>query len=241
MSDTSRRALLTALSVAPVALAPALPAIASETGKPDAQLLDLVRRCIEAMDRTDAFQAILDAAEHRFERAPLPEAMYVRASDPFPSNIHQAEWQDGDCGKPDGRLCYENESARNFFKSTRYMRADDRERVEEILSAWEGWKAENTRRWEAAGLNTANAENERLADIGHELRRELCAMPARTLPGLLAKASVVAHCFDGSGESFADYCASELEKSGANGEVVADSITRDLIALLSSSSARTAS
>src|SRR5947209_5268109 len=80
MSDTSRRALLTALSVAPVALVPALPAIGGETENPDAQLLDLVRRCIEAMSRTNAFQAILDAAEDRYERAPMPEAMYVRAS-----------------------------------------------------------------------------------------------------------------------------------------------------------------
>jgi hypothetical protein len=113
----------------------------------------------------------------------------------------------------------------------------DRDRAGEILGAWDEWHAENDRRIIAAGLYTASAESERLSDIAHGLRRELCAMPARTLPGLLAKAAIVARCF-GEDETFADYCRDELGQSGetAGGEAVARSVAADLIAMLPAAS-----
>jgi hypothetical protein len=230
----SRRAVLP-IAAATLASIAVIPAVASAAENPDAALLDLIDRCNEAMDQSDAQAAVYSAAEDRYERAPMPAAMFVRAeTDTFPTYIMRKHWRPGDRGEPQGPLCYENESARKYLQNVlRAGKPADRNRASEVLGAWDEWHAENDRRLTAAGLDIAEAENERLSDIAHDLRHELCAMPARTLPGLLAKAAIVARCF-GEDETFADYCRDELGQSGetAGGEAVARSIAADLIAML---------
>lgn len=84
MADTSRRALLAGLAATPAALTPALAMQApfGELANPDAALLELIRRYHETDDASDAFDPIFSAAEDRYERPAIPEALYARASDP---------------------------------------------------------------------------------------------------------------------------------------------------------------
>lgn len=137
-----------------------------------------------------------------------------------------------------GRLSYDNTTAAGYFSAIYDDAAPpERDRIDEIVAAQFAWKAEKTARWNAAGLPAVYAENDRLADIASGLRYEICHTPALTMTGLLAKAAIVAHCF-GPDDTFADYCAHELEKTGTpSGEAVANSIAADLIEMLSKGSA----
>jgi hypothetical protein len=229
----SRRDAFKPIAAAALASAAVIPAVATAAENPDAALLDLVRRCNEAMDASDAHHVIYNAAEDRYSRPPLPEAIYARATDPFPAYIGRPEWQPGDVGEPQGRLCFENTAAIKYLKTVRRSaKPDVRARIDEILAAEAAWHDQADANWKAAGLDTATQKERRLSGIAHELRHEICAMPARTLPGLLAKAAIVARCF-GEEETFADYCADELERTGtASGEAVARSIACDLVAML---------
>jgi hypothetical protein len=233
----SRRAVLP-IAAGALASVAVIPTVANAIENPDAALLDLIQRCNDAMNASDAHHVIYNAAEDRYVRPPLPEAMYVRESDPFPAYIGRPEWQLGDVGEPQGRLCFENTAAIKYLKiARRSAKPDVRARIEEILAAEAAWHDAADANWKAAGLDIASQEERRLSDIARELRHEICETPARTLPALLAKAAIVARCF-GEEETFADYCVDELYNKGPTGEAVARSIACDLIAMLKAGGAR---
>jgi hypothetical protein len=235
MSNTSRRALLAGLSVAPVALAPALPAIAAPN--PDAELFALVDRWQAHVVRCRAADETMSAAEKRTNYPDLPETIYEQERDVDLFYLTRAD------GHYSGRRWYwpGGEGARYFreFASEPFRpgsrAAEQVGRAKEITAAIAAYEADKGSAEQASGYAVAKAEWERLNAHRYELEREILLLPARTIAGVLRKVLLLADIYPG--EEFQDITAllSEGIKRAdgvVSDETIAFGLARDLLSLL---------
>lgn len=234
-TDTSRRALLAGLSVAPVALASALPAIAGP--HPDAELFALIDGWQAHRVRVRAADEIADAAEDRTNYPDLPEGIFEqeRDSDLFFRTRAETHHSGRRWYVPGGEGArYFRDFASHSFKPGSRA-AEQVGRAREIVAAIAAYEADKTSAKQASGFAAAKAECDRLDAHRYELASKILLLPARTIAGVLRKALLLADIYPG--EEFQDMTAllpEFIERAGGvvSDETIAFGLARDLLSLL---------
>lgn len=215
---TSRRAVIGALAAAPVVSVPVLAALPAAAGEPhpDAALFALVARfmdadraAIAAADHLDAVSAACDASE-----PPRPDTM--RRTKDFPILFGEARNR----SSPEFYTYQECERFRADYLSpgqatwgaAPYERRSRRERVSEIVAAFDKWRAERDANEAAHGLPEAEEREAAALTARNQLAIQIRNVRPTTLAGILAKATVWERYDEGG--SFSDAIRSDLLAMG---------------------------
>ncbi|MDP2359063.1 MAG: hypothetical protein Q8M31_23800 [Beijerinckiaceae bacterium] len=223
----NRRALVAGLVLSPVA---ALPAIAGGH-HPDAELLRLYSEWKQVAEDCDRVQRQVSTMEDALDEiAPkLPERAFVQEEDGalgllryWTTNMKDnREWY------PPGSI----EKLRNL--NAPRLHAATQVRVHEILEIYDAYNKAKSEAHEAVGLTVARDKQDRLDARNRKLRHAICAIPAKTIEGVTAKAFLVEHCFDG-----ADYLAKAAESGGVTGDDIALKVVAELLRVSRTSEGR---
>jgi hypothetical protein len=197
--QSSRRALLRGLAIAPVAVAAGAGAgtfiAKAAEASPDAELLTFVHEYSELAPRSDAAFGLWEIALDRYkdlQPAP-PEALFLRRHDPIAlcAICHSQR------SKHDGKDFLGDPGLVDYLRAHPSVWETERRRQEEVVAAYDEWQAALAHLAETTGYTAANEESERRSNEAMELRARIAETPATTMEGLLAKASVALGCFDG--------------------------------------------
>lgn len=172
-----------------------LHALSSNAGNPDAELLALGRDfeavCAELADASAEADRLYKVAKARRpapfkgmrfqkrDKAILGETM-LRAYPPF-------------CDMPTGIMCWDKPVVETFRKALamprRNMLMDEASanRAQEIIAAYDAWKAAWDAVNEEIGFRYADAQADALNDEAHALVKEMRSIPARTREGRQVK------------------------------------------------------
>lgn len=193
---TSRRAILGALATAPVVSVPVLAALPAAAGEPhpDAALFALVARFMEADQAAIAAGDALDAVSTACDASEPPRPDAMRRAKDFPLLFGDA------CNRssPEFYTHQECERFRRDYLSpgrnppgtTSYERRSRRERVSEIVAAFDRWRAERDANEAAHGLPEAEERETEALDVRKRLAAEIRDVRPSSLAGFTAKATV---------------------------------------------------
>ena len=196
---SDRRSFLgNSLALASIITASAtVPAIAGE--HPDAELLALGREWEASVDREVVANKADLAAEERYVSPPWPDAVYWRPDEIYRSGFIFPETDEDD--RPTGRHRYGHIGGAAHFRGVvRSLEGrasldeyDARElaRAKEIVSAFDEWEAEDTRRHQASGYEQTTAALRQEVKHNRELIWRIVRTPARTLDGIFLKARAI--------------------------------------------------
>jgi hypothetical protein len=199
-TNTSRRALLAGLSVAPVALASALPAMAAP--HPDAELFVLIESWQELRRLMYVADEITNAAEDSCRSVTAPEALFAQEEDCELFHNDYSTWYD------DERRWYPpNFTGYRYLKSLvelmdRHGRNSPRAerqypRAAEIVAAADAYDADRKAAERECGYDVAEAESERLSAESRELAVAIVEKQALTIEGVLRKTLLFADIYPG--------------------------------------------
>lgn len=196
---------------------------------PDAEIIALAVEYEHARAAREAHHPILEAAEALYVEPTIPAALMPRRGDPLSF---------GPCRRQDGTWWYIN--LVHQFRTvpvTRPATTDDGERIEvpypqaqaradEIVAAYDQWRAECDRAKSESGFAAADEQDTRLYERMWELHDALSSSQPKTLEGVQAKArgSMLRHDLFETEEE----CCSDKE--------LALSIVRDIVRLDEASS-----
>ncbi|RDI60742.1 DUF6455 family protein [Microvirga subterranea] len=188
--------------------------------RPDAALLAIGEEWNSAAAEYDASTLALDAAEERLEDLDPtpPEALFERLGDRA-MGLPAARLHHG------GRTWYAPVIALVRARSSaEATTAEARERLIEIISAYDAWYAARAAAEEASGVWFAAARDKAAGERVDALNARLVSTPARTLEGLRQKAAAAVWAAGGIAQLEA-----KLRESGQIDAMLAMSIIRDLL------------
>ena len=164
----------------------------TQASDPDAELIALGREWQAAADHCDRACDALDAAGERLRDINPPEALFRRPSDSiaFTSVAHrfrETRW-----------LWFPRDSVEDlrtyaFVNPWGDPLVRDQARRDEIVAAYDAWRAEIAADQQATGYTAAFEVYEAAIDVSHQLRQRIIAMRATTLAGVMVKARVIEH------------------------------------------------
>ncbi len=218
--NASRRSLLASLVALPAVSVGTAPTLAADA---DAELFAALARYHEADRASGLTDETLDAAYLRYRdefggTPPFPDALWVRETDReltlFSSQVDHSS----------GRAYFGETTIEHLRRSPRARWAEEphptlpppnvrgvlvpwpkaQARAEEIIAAWDTYRSEARRRREASGLAAAELANDLALAAYQEAQRALYLTPARTMPGMLAKAAVVMGPYDEAETDFVE-------------------------------------
>lgn len=245
MADLARRAMLAAaglLALMPFA-AQAAPA-KTPAPDPDAELRDLFARWEIAAERSRRAELALDEAGTRYVEPFVPDALFAKPRDRSffghvstsyrltqrrwygPRSIDWLRQYRAEVGPyhfitPDGRT----------ITAPAVVDQLARERRDEILAAYDRWRAEEDAARKSAGLDLAEVEDTQATEANCQLRMAIILAPAHTLQGMLLKARVLGWCHGTHAEMTARK-AEFVDEGHCSDETVAWSIGCDLVAMV---------
>ena len=230
-----RRAMFGAATVAAVSLSLAGAAtVAAMPADPDAELIALGREWQAADDHCDNACDALDATAERLGDIDPPEAMFRRLSDSIAFTWLAHRFRETK------RLWFPRNSVEKlrtyeFVNPWGDPLVRDQARRDEIVAAYDAWRAEIAADEQARGYSAAFATYEAAVANNHQLRRRIISMRATTLAGVMVKALVVKRSYGDLAELQA-----ELEHSLGEGASDADTMAISVIVDLLSMQARVA-
>lgn len=230
MSD--RRTFLHGLASLPLAgtsLALLCATAAAAPADPDAELIALGREWQSADDHCDHACDALDAAAERLRDIDPPEALFRRRSDSiaFTSVAHRF--------RDTKRLWFPRDAVEElrtyaFVNPWGDPLVDDRARRDEIVAAYDAWRAEISADEQVMGYTAAFLTYEAAVAACRQLRLRIMSKPAATLAGVMVKARVIERAYDGLDE-LRELVAHSHEQGASDADAMATSAIVDLLAM----------
>lgn len=203
----------TAPGFAPVVTAPFVP----RANAVDAEIIDLASEYERLAAIHEASLEALNRAEDAFVEVPLPDALRFReATDAASIGGYQ------NLDEPYG---YTAERKLEELRTFRYSRPEHQHRRDEIVAAYDQWRADRQAALNATGFPEAWNKVSADAEAASTIRRDMIGRPALTMDGILSKVGVALSCYQGI-EGIQEELAEQANNSG--GETMLLSIMVDL-------------
>ena len=201
----------------------------TQASDPDAELVALGREWQAADDHCDHACDALDAAVERLRDIDPPEALFRRRSDSiaFTSVAHRFR---------DTKRLWFPRNAVEELRTYAFVNpwgdplVDDRARRDEIVAAYDAWRAEISADQQATGYTSAFEVYEAAVAASRQLRLRIIAKPAITLAGVMVKARVVGRAYDNLDE-LRELVTHSHKQGASDADAMATSAMVDLLSM----------
>ena len=195
----------------------------------DAELIALGHEWQAAADHCDHACDALDAAGERLRDIHPPEALFRRPSDSIAFTSVAHPYRDM------RRLWFPRDSVEDlriyaFVNPWGDPLVADQARRDEIVAAYDAWRAEISADQQATGYTSAFEVYEAAVAASRQLRLRIIAKPAITLAGVMVKARVVGRAYDNLDE-LRELVTHSHEQGESDADAMATSAMVDLLSM----------